>query len=134
MTQELLGSARATGLAYYHAWTSGDVEGALSYLSPDVVCDAPRAGRILGVDAYRPVLNEYVQILTGSTLVAAHGDEESALMYYVNETALVAKAPTVDYLEVVDGRITYLTFLFDRLPFEKARRSAGTPSALDGDS
>ena len=42
-------------MAYYNAWTSKDIDLAMSYLADDIVCDAP-AGRIDGVAAYREFL------------------------------------------------------------------------------
>jgi hypothetical protein len=37
--------ALRTALAYYHAWTSHDLDKAMSYIADDIVCDAP-AGRL----------------------------------------------------------------------------------------
>ena len=43
--------AMQVALAYYDAWTTKDLERALSCTSDDVICDAP-AGRIDGIEAY----------------------------------------------------------------------------------
>lgn len=115
---------------YYDAWTSGDTEGALELIAPDAVFDLPRAGRTVGRDKYRPVLEEYQRILNGSELIAIIADDSSAFVYYVNHTALVADAPTVDYLTVEGGLITSSAVVFDRLPFELARREAGLGNAI----
>ena len=52
-------------LAYYQAWTSQDLEEAMSYIADDIVCDAP-AGRLEGAAAYRKFMGPFVQMLTGS--------------------------------------------------------------------
>src|SRR5438477_6548804 len=44
--------ALQVALAYYDAWTSKDLERAMSYISSDIVCEAP-PGRLEGTDAYR---------------------------------------------------------------------------------
>lgn len=116
--------ALQTALAYYRAWTSHDLDAAMSYIADDVVCDAP-AGRLEGAEAYRGFMAPFVQILTGSTLIAAFGDEQTALIMYDTQTVPVPSAPGAECVTVQDGKITQSRFLFDRLPFEAARRSAG---------
>ena len=71
--------ALRTALAYYHAWTSHDLDKAMTYIADDIVCDAP-AGRLEGAAAYRGFMGPFVQILTGSTLIAAFGDNTTALI------------------------------------------------------
>ena len=44
--------ALGVALAYYEAWTSHDLDKAMSYIADDIVCDAP-AGRLQGAAAYR---------------------------------------------------------------------------------
>ena len=82
---ETPGSALQVALAYYEAWTSKDFEHAMTYISDDIVCDAP-AGRIEGVDAYRAFMGPFVQILKGAQLIAAFGDDETAMVMYDTET------------------------------------------------
>ena len=73
--------ALETALAYYHAWTSHDLDKAMSYIASDIVCDTP-AGRLAGADAYRGFLGPFVQIITGATMIAAFGDDQTALVMY----------------------------------------------------
>jgi len=117
------GKALDTALAYFAAWTSGDVEAALAYVAPDVVCDAP-TGRILGAAAYRDFLGPFVGILKRTDLIAAFGDDEQAVVVYDTETLPVASAPGAEAVRVVDGRIVYSRFVFDRAPFLAARERA----------
>ena len=115
--------ALQVALAYYQAWTGKDIEGALSHLADDVVCDAP-AGRLEGVEAYRQFLGPFAQMLIGSELLAAFGDETTAVLVYDTRTPPVASGPGAECLTVRDGKIVHNRFIFDRLPFEAARRAA----------
>jgi SnoaL-like protein len=110
-------------LAYHEAWTGRDLDRAMDFIADDIVCHAP-AGRIDGKEAYRAFMGPFVAILRGATLIAAFGDEETALIMYDTQTAPVPSAPGAECVTVVDGRITTSRFLFDRVPFEAARRSA----------
>jgi ketosteroid isomerase-like protein len=111
-------------LAYYEAWTSHDLDKAMSYVADDVVCDAP-AGRLQGAAAYREFMEPFVQMLTGSKLIAAFGDLQTALVMYDTETVLVKSGPGAECVTVKEGRITYSRFVFDRAPFDAARKNGG---------
>jgi SnoaL-like protein len=110
-------------LAYYQAWTSHDLDKAMSYIADDIVCDAP-AGSLEGADAYRGFIGPFVQILTGSELLAAFGDKQTALIMYDTETVPVKSAPGAECVTVTGGKITYSRFIFDRAPFDAARQTA----------
>jgi hypothetical protein len=110
--------------AYYDAWTSKDIDTAMSYIADDIVCDAP-AGRIEGVAAYRQFLGPFTGIVLGHELIAAFGDDRQAVLVYDTRTVPVPSAPGAECLTVVAGKITYNRFIFDRLAFEQARRPAG---------
>jgi ketosteroid isomerase-like protein len=112
--------ALSTALAYFNAWTSHDLDQAMSFVAGDIVCDAP-AGRLLGAQAYREFMAPFVQILTGSTLIAAFGDDETAVVVYDTQTVPVKSAPAAECVTVKDGKITYSRFIFDRAPFAAAR-------------
>jgi hypothetical protein len=116
--------ALQTALAYYQAWTSHDLDTAMSYIADDIVCDAP-AGRLQGAEAYRGFMGPFVQILTGSTMIAAFGDDETAMVMYDIETVPVKSAPGAECVTVKDSKITYSRFVFDRTPFDAARKAAG---------
>lgn len=108
-------------LAYHQAWTSHDLDNAMSYIAEDIVCDAP-AGRLEGATAYRDFMGPFVQILTGSELVAAYGDDAKAVVVYDTETVPVRSAPGAECVTVKDGKIIHSLFIFDRAPFDAARR------------
>lgn len=115
--------ALQVALACCQAWTGGDIDLAMTYIAEDVVCDA-LAGRIEGREAYRAFLAPFTQILTGSRVIAAFGDDHLALVMYDAETVPVKNAPGAECVTVEDGKITRSWFLFDRSPFEAARRAA----------
>jgi hypothetical protein len=115
--------ALKTALAYHGAWTSKDFERAMTYIADDIVCDAP-AGRIEGAAAYRAFMGPFVQMLISAEMIAAFGDDETALIMYDTETVPVKSAPGAECVTVKDGKITYSRFLFDRAPFEATRRAA----------
>ena len=119
---ELTSPALQTALAYHQAWTSHDLEQAMTYIADEIVCDAP-AGRLEGAVAYREFMGPFVQILTGSKLIAAFGDDETAVVVYDTETVPVKSAPGAECVTIKDGKITYSRFIFDRAPFDAARSS-----------
>jgi ketosteroid isomerase-like protein len=116
--------ALEVALAYFRAWTGHDLDKAMSYIADDIVCDAP-AGRLEGAAAYRDFMAPFVQTLTGSQLIAAFGDETTALIMYDTETVPVRSAPGAECVTVTDGKIARSRFIFDRLPFQAARKAAG---------
>jgi SnoaL-like domain len=119
---ETTSPALEVALAYFHAWTGHELDKAMSYIDDGIICDAP-AGRLEGAAAYRNFMAPFVQILSGSKLIAAFGDETTALVMYDTDTVPVRNAPAAECLTLADGRITRSRFIFDRLPFEAARNA-----------
>jgi hypothetical protein len=120
---ETTSPALDVALAYYHAWTGHDLDKAMSYIADGIVCDAP-AGRLRGAGAYRNFMAPFVRTLTGARLIAAFGDDTTALIMYDTETVPVKSAPGAECLTVTDGKVSYSRFIFDRLPFEAVRTAA----------
>jgi hypothetical protein len=116
--------ALSTAMAYHRAWTSHDFEHAMTYIAEDIICDAP-TGRIEGTDAFRAFMGPFVQILTNSTMIAAFGDDTTAVLMYNAETVPVKNAPGAECLTVQNGAITHIRIVFDRTPFDAARKAAG---------
>lgn len=109
-------------IAFHEAWTSKDLDRAMSYIADDIVCDAP-AGRLDGAEAYQAFMAPFVQMLLGAQLLAAFGDDEHAVVVYDTRTTLVESGPAADYVTVHNGRITHSRFIFDRVPFAAARQA-----------
>jgi SnoaL-like domain len=110
------GSALDVALAYHEAWTSKDFERAMTYIADDIVCDAP-AGRIEGEEAYREFMGPFVEVLKRAELIAAFGDDETALVMYDTDTVPVKGAPGAECVAVADGQIVRSWYVFDREPF-----------------
>jgi ketosteroid isomerase-like protein len=116
-------AALATALDYFRAWTSHDFDRAMTYIADDIICQAP-AGSLEGAAAFRGFMEPFTQILTRSALIAAFGDDEKAVVFYETDTIPVKDAPGAECVTVEDGKITRMRIIFDRLPFEEARRRA----------
>jgi hypothetical protein len=114
--------ALKVALAFHQAWSNKDLDLALSYLAEDIVCDAP-PGRIEGIAAYREFMAPFVQMLVNSQMIAAFGDQDQAVIVYDTRTALVESAPAAECVTVLNDKITYNRFIFDRAPFDAARRA-----------
>ena len=119
---ETTSPALRIALAYYQAWTSHDLDKAMSYIADDIVCDAP-AGRLEGAAAYRGFMGGFVQILRNAELIAAFGDDHTALIMYDTQTVPVKSAPGAECVTVTDGKIADSRFVFDRAPFDAARQT-----------
>jgi hypothetical protein len=116
-------AALPVALAYHRAWTGQDLDQAMTYIDPHIICDAP-AGRLEGADAFRAFMGPFAGIATASRLIAAFGDAGQAVVMYGTSTRAVPDAPGAEYVTVTGGRITYMRIIFDRLPFEAARQAA----------
>lgn len=116
-------AALPTAMAYYRAWTGHDFDLAMTYIADDIVCHAP-AGRLAGAQAFREFMGPFSQIMTASEVIAAFGDERLAVLMYDAHTVPVQDAPGAECLTVVDGKITEIRIIFDRLPFAAAREAA----------
>ena len=72
-------------------------------------------------------MGQFVQILTGSKLIAAFGDvARPRWIMYDTETVPVKSAPGAECVTVTDGKITYNRFIFDRARSRRARKTAAT--------
>ena len=116
-------AALDVALAYHRAWTGGNFEEAMTYIADDIVCLAP-AGRLDGAEAFRGFMGPFARSVTGSTLVSAFGDEETAVVMYDTVTRPVENAPGAECVQVRDGTIAHMRIVFDRAPFDAARRAA----------
>ncbi|WP_125609722.1 nuclear transport factor 2 family protein [Specibacter cremeus] len=122
--------ALQTALAYYHAWTSHDFDRAMTYIADDIVCHAP-AGRLEGAEAFRGFMEPFTRILTSSSLIAAFGNDDTALLMYDADTVPVKGAPGAECHTVKDGLIHKMTIIFDRAPFDAAREAAKRAQPAD---
>ena len=116
MTRTSTPPALAAALAYHQAWTSKDLDQAMTYIADDITCDAPGA-RITGAAHYRGFLGQFMTQLTSVETIAAFGDDTTAVLFYYPHTAQVSGAPTAECFTVTDGKITRSVLVFDRPSF-----------------
>jgi len=95
----------------------------MSYIADDIVCDTP-AGRLEGAEAYRGFQGPFLQMLTGSKMIAAFGDDDTALVMYDTETGPVKSAPGAEWVTVKHGKITYSRNVFDSAPLVAALQAS----------
>ena len=116
MTDPQRPPALAAALAYHQAWTSHNLEQAMTYIADDISCDAP-GGTISGAQQYKDFLGGFMTQLTGVQTVAAFGDDTTAVLFYYPHTARVSDAPTAECFTVTSGKITRSVLVFDRPSF-----------------
>jgi ketosteroid isomerase-like protein len=112
--------ARKIADDFVRAWTSRDVDKALSFLADDVVCEAPN-GSFEGAARYREFLEPFANSITSATVIDILGDDTHAATVYTTNTPFLKDFRGIDYLTVKDGKITHVISVFDRLPMHKAR-------------
>lgn len=116
MTQTSASTALETVLDYHRAWTSGDIDTAMTYVADDIVCRAP-GGDLTGKDTYRGFLAGFAPNLTGLTDVASFADGEQVALFYYPHTAATSTAPAAEYFTVRGEEIVASVLVFDRLSF-----------------
>lgn len=116
--------ALSVALAYHRAWTSKNLDEALSHVGEDIVCDAP-SGQLRGLSQYRPFLTNFVPIVRGYDMIAALGEAETAILVYDLHTIPVSSGLTCECFTVRDGRIRHNRLIFDQTPYTAARQQSG---------
>jgi hypothetical protein len=110
-------------MAYHRAWTSKNVDDALSYVADDITCDSP-TGRLQGTEQYRPFLANFAPIVKGYDMIAALGDEDTAILVYDLHTIPVSSGLVCECFTVSQGRITRNRLIFDQTPYTAARQQS----------
>lgn len=117
-------AALRTALAYHDAWTGHDLDAAMRHVADDIVCEAP-GGRIHGTAGYRQFLGGFAAQLTGVTMLAAFGDDTTAVLVYYPQTTEVSDVPTAECFTVTDAKIVRNVLVFDRPSFAPAPSGPG---------
>lgn len=108
--------AWSTVQAYHHAWTSGDVDRAMTYVADDVRCYAPDENVTTKAD-WHDYLTRFVPMLTGAPEHARMTDGARVALWYFPQTA-VTKTTLASELFTVRGReIVEIRLAFDRLGY-----------------
>ena len=113
----------AVALAYHEAGPRKNVDEALRHVADDITCDAP-GGAMQGIEQYRPFLANFVPIVTGYEMIAALGENETAVLVYDLHTVPVRSALTCECFTVRDGHITRNRLIFDQTPYTAARQQS----------
>lgn len=101
---------------YHRAWTSGDIDTAMSYVAEEITCRAPGVD-LNGKDAYRGFIGGFAPMLTGIGDIAEFSDGDRVALFYYPQTAATSTTPAAELLTVEDGRITTSVLIFDRLSY-----------------
>ena len=101
---------------YHRAWTSGDIDHAMTLVADDIVCRAPGKD-LTGKDAYREFIGGFVPALTGLTNIADFSDGIHVALFYYPQTAVTTTAPAAECFTIRGGKIAESVLVFDRLSF-----------------
>ena len=85
MSNTLTSPALQVAMTYYDAWRNRDHATAMKVVADNVVNETP-FGATEGGDALHKGESDFAHILKGATLVAAFGDEKTALLMYYTHT------------------------------------------------
>lgn len=104
--------------AFHDAWTSGDVDSAVTHLAEDVLYQAP-GETLTGREAVRAFLAGFVPMLTGAPDIDRFVDEQAGTvcLLYHPQTASTTTAPAAEWFTVENGLITRDLLVFDRLAY-----------------
>lgn len=108
--------ALTTVQAYHQAWTSGELEQALTYVSDDVRCFAPGANFTTKND-WHDYLAGFVPMLTGAPEHSQMTDGDRVALWYFPETAVTTTTLASELFKVQDGQIVEIRLAFDRLGY-----------------
>ena len=101
---------------YHRAWTSGDVERAMSYVADDINCRAPGID-LHGIDAYRGFIGGFAPALTGIGDISEFVDGDRVALFYYPQTTSTSTAAAAECFTVRDGKISESVLIFDRLSY-----------------
>lgn len=101
---------------YHRAWTSGDIDAAMSHVADEIICRAPGID-LNGKDAYQGFIGGFVPMLTGIGDIAEFVDGKRVALFYYPQTATTSTTPAAEFFTVTDGKITESVLIFDRLSY-----------------
>ena len=108
--------------SYHRAWTSGDIETAMTYVADDVFCRAPGTD-LSGKEAYRRFIAGFAPTLTGIGDIAEFAEGDRVALFYYPQTAVTSIAPAAECFTVRNGLIVESVLIFDRLSYGPPERS-----------
>jgi hypothetical protein len=108
--------ALSTVEAYHQAWTSGDVDRALTYVSAGVRCFAPDENVTTKGD-WHEYLASFVPMLTGAPEHTRMTDGDRVALWYFPQTAVTTTTLACELFTVRGGQIVEIRLAFDRLGY-----------------
>lgn len=105
---------------YHRAWTSGNIDKAMTYVSDDIVCNAPGV-TLDGKHHYREYLAGFAPRLTGIGDIAEFANDNRIALFYYPQTAVTRTAAAAEYFTVENGQIVSSVLVFDRLSYGPAK-------------
>lgn len=113
-------TAAKAAVAYFEAWTTGDLDTAMPLVADDIVFTAPGVGPAQGAEAFRAFTERFLGMLKVATLIAAFGDDDRAVLFYETQTHPVPVSFVAEYLQFEDGKVASTHFVFDTAPYAAA--------------
>lgn len=104
---------------YHHAWTSGDIDAAMTHVADDISCRAP-GGDIEGKTAYREYIAAFAPRVIEVGEIAEFAAGDRVALFYHPRTEASRDAPAAECFTVRDGRIVENVLIFDRLSYGPA--------------
>lgn len=108
--------ALSTVEAYHRAWTGGDVDEALTYVSDDVRCFAPDEDVSTKRD-WHAYLAGFTPMLTGAPEHARMTDGDRVALWYFPQTSVTTTTLASELFTVRDRQIVEIRLAFDRLGY-----------------
>jgi hypothetical protein len=108
------------------AWTTGDFETVRSLVADDVVFQGPMA-TVQGADDYIASLEKLQENVRGARIIAAFGDDDSALLMYDLITKTAGPITCAKLLTIKQGRI-----IADKLTFDPRKLLDAPKPKADG--
>ncbi|MBC7560658.1 MAG: nuclear transport factor 2 family protein [Dermatophilaceae bacterium] len=102
--------------AYHQAWTGGDVDRALTYVSDDVRCFAPDENVTTKGD-WHGYLASFLPMLTGAPEHTRMTGGDRVALWYFPQTAVTTTTLASELFTVRGGQIVEIRLAFDRLSY-----------------
>jgi ketosteroid isomerase-like protein len=105
---------RQIAAAYYTAWTAGDFDEMMKWVSDDVVCETP-SGLLAGARSFRKFWVDFVtRSVKQVELIALFGDIDSAVILYSCDLACAADQHVAELIRIRNGKISHSLMIYDR--------------------
>ena len=108
--------ALSTVEAYHQAWTGGDPDRALTYVSEEVRCFAPDENVTTKAD-WREYLANFAPMLTGAPEHTRMTQGDRVALWYFPQTAVTTTTLASELFTVRAGQIVEIRLAFDRLGY-----------------